>query len=160
MLENVDLQQSFRQRIADKRKSKLSRHANSNFMPIQDGEDDEVDGWAEPDEQLSSGNALLSKYDDVEDFALKKKRANRIQIGKGAQSNQAKEAQAKKTKTDERDFNSTSFGRKTIGSDYYATNEEDPLAPSTTTSFKKSTKAGTKRNRMVNTMALADNEAE
>ena len=34
VLENVDLQQSFRQRIANKRKDKLSRHQNSNLMPL------------------------------------------------------------------------------------------------------------------------------
>lgn len=129
-------------------------------MPIQDGDDDEIDAWAEPDEQLTSGNALLSKYDDVEEFALKKKRANRIQIGgeSSTKTSAGKQASSSSAKQDECGF--AGFGKRQIGSDYYATNEEDPLAPSTTTSFKKkSVKAGSKRSRMVNTMALADNEA-
>ena len=46
MLENIDLQQSFRQRIANKRKSKLSRHVNSKFLPLQDADDeDDIDAW-------------------------------------------------------------------------------------------------------------------
>ena len=83
ILENVDLQQSFRQRIANKRKDKLSRHANSKMLPLQDlaDEDDEVDAWNDPSETLASGQHLLSKYDDVAEMAANKKRANRIQIG-------------------------------------------------------------------------------
>ena len=83
ILENVDLQQSFRQRIANKRKDKLSRHANSKMLPLQDlaDEDDEVDAWNDPSETLASGQTLLSKYDDVTEMAQNKKRANRIQIG-------------------------------------------------------------------------------
>ena len=48
VLENIDLQQSFRQRIADRRKSKLQRHANSKLMPIDNDEDE--DDWAQPSE--------------------------------------------------------------------------------------------------------------
>ena len=77
VLENIDLQQTFRQRIANKRKSKLARHANSKLLPI-DENDDDVDEWAEPEDSLPSGQVLLSKYDDVEDLALRKKQANRI----------------------------------------------------------------------------------
>ena len=77
------MQDSFRQRIANKRKSKLSRHVNSKFLPLQDADDeDDVDAWQDPsDANATTGEALLSKYDDVEDLAMKKKRANRMQIG-------------------------------------------------------------------------------
>ena len=77
------MQDSFRQRIANKRKSKLSRHVNSKFLPLQDADDeDDVDAWQDPsDTNATTGEALLSKYDDVEDLAMKKKRANRMQIG-------------------------------------------------------------------------------
>ena len=78
MLENIDLQQTFRQRIANKRKSKLARHANSKLLPLDDNDDDEIDGWNDPSDTVASGQTLLSKYDDVEDLALKKKQANRI----------------------------------------------------------------------------------
>ena len=84
VLENIDLQQSFRQRIADRRKSKLQRHANSKMLPLLESNDegDQVDGWNDPGETtLASGQAILSKYDDVEEVALKKKRANRIALG-------------------------------------------------------------------------------
>ena len=78
MLENIDLQQTFRQRIANKRKSKLARHANSKLLPLDDNDDDDIDGWNDPSDTVASGQVLLSKYDDVEDLALKKKQANRI----------------------------------------------------------------------------------
>ena len=82
VLENVDLQQSFRQRIANKRKSKLSRHANSKMLPLLDNEDDDdVDAWNDPSSATAGGEVILSKYDDVEDMAMKKKRANRMEIG-------------------------------------------------------------------------------
>ena len=49
VLENIDLQDSFRQRIANKRKSKLSRHVNSKFLPLQDADDeDDIDAWQDP----------------------------------------------------------------------------------------------------------------
>lgn len=66
VLENIDLQQSFRQKIADRRKSKLSRHVNSKLLPDEYDNDDAVDGWHEPEDKLASGQVLLSKYDDVE----------------------------------------------------------------------------------------------
>ena len=48
-----------------------------------------------------------------------------------------------------------------IGSDYYATNEEDPLLGGAVGSFrKKKGVAGNKRARMSNTLALADNDEE
>ena len=51
VLENIDLQQSFQQRIAAKRKLKLLQHTNSKLMPVEE------DDWAE-------GKRILSKYDD------------------------------------------------------------------------------------------------
>ena len=47
--------------------------------------------------------------------------------------------------------------KRTIGSDYYAANEEDPLA-GVSKSFKKTKAAGSKRTRM-SAMSLVDNEA-
>ena len=54
MLENIDLQQTFRQRIANKRKSKLARHANSKLLPLDDNDDD-IDGWNDPSDTVASG---------------------------------------------------------------------------------------------------------
>ena len=52
------------------------------MVPLLDNSDeDDVDGWREPTETLASGQTLLSKYDDVEELAMKKKRANRVSIG-------------------------------------------------------------------------------
>ena len=50
------------------------------MLPIADDDEDdeEVDAWNDPSD---NHDQLLSKYDDVEDMALKKKRANRIEIG-------------------------------------------------------------------------------
>ena len=94
----------------------------------------------------------------MEDFAIKKKRANRIQIAgtetKTAQKASA-EADAKNKKAE------SSFTKWKVGSDYYATNEEDPLLSSSTGTkgFKKKSNAlaGQKRNRL-NALALADHD--
>lgn len=155
VLENVDLQQSFRQRIMNKRKSKLARHANSKMLPLlDDEEDDEVDGWRDPSETIPN---LLNKYDDVEDLALKKKRANRMQVGAkvtGAQSNE-KESKAKAREE-------ITFEKRKIGSDYYATNEEDPLLSGYDNQGRFKSKkglAGSKRTRL-NPLALTNNMEE
>ena len=50
---------------------------------LEDNQDDDIDAWNDPSSQAQANN-LLTKYDDVEDMALKKKRANRMQIGGGA----------------------------------------------------------------------------
>jgi len=52
------------------------------MMPLQDefDDDDAVDNWREPSDTLTGG-LLLSKYDDVEELALKKKAAGRLTIG-------------------------------------------------------------------------------
>ena len=165
MLENIDLQQSFRQRIANKRKSKLSRHVNSKFLPLQDADDeDDIDAWQDPSETnastgLGTGEALLSKYDDVEDLALKKKRANRMQIGGEATaattSNSTNPNAKAKTNGSSNDY----ITKRQIGSDYYATNDEDPLLKSSSSFKKKKEKVGNKRTR-INPLALADNDEE
>lgn len=51
------------------------------MLPLQEaGEGDEdVDAWNDPSD---TSVKMLDKYNDVEDLAMKKKRANRIQIGK------------------------------------------------------------------------------
>lgn len=103
------------------------------MLPIlEDNEDDDIDAWNDPNEAQRTD--LLSKYDDVEDMALKKKRANRMQIG-GAKQTAAPAEKKAKAREEE---NSNNFSKKQIGSDYYATLEEDPLlASSTMTSFRK-----------------------
>ena len=65
---------------------------------------------------------MLDKYDDVEDFALKKKRANRTQIGGTVTATQSSDKESKAKAREE-----TTFEKRKVGSDYYATNEEDPL---------------------------------
>ena len=164
VLENIDLQDSFRQRIANKRKSKLSRHVNSKFLPIHDADDeDDIDAWQDPSETnatngLGTGEALLSKYDDVEDLAMKKKRANRIQIGGEATTTSNSTNSNAKAKTSTNGGFNDYFTKRQTGSDYYATNDEDPLLKSS--SFKKKKeKAGNKRTR-INPLALADNDEE
>ena len=147
VLENVDLQDSFRQRIANKRKSKLSRHVNSKFLPLQDADDeDDIDAWQDPSETNATGEALLSKYDDVEDLAMKKKRANRMQIGdkaNDATTSNSTNSNAK-AKTNKNGSSSDYFTKRQTASDYYATNDEDPLLKSS--SFKKKKeKVGNKR---------------
>ena len=69
----------------------------------------------------------MTKYDDVGETAVEKKKARRIQVGQG-------KVEAQKIKPTHDPSDSTSFNKK-IGSDYYATNEEDPLLGSK--SFKK-----------------------
>ena len=76
VLENVGLQDSFRNRVLQKRKNKLSRHVNSKLLPVNDDNDD-VDEWEDP----AGGQNLLTKYDDVDEMAQKKKRAQRLKIG-------------------------------------------------------------------------------
>ena len=44
------------------------------MLPLNDEDADDVDEWAEPGSSLK----MLDKYNDVEELALKKKRANRI----------------------------------------------------------------------------------
>ena len=52
------------------------------MLPLLDNEDDDdVDAWNDPSSATAGGEVILSKYDDVEDMAMKKKRANRMEIG-------------------------------------------------------------------------------
>ena len=103
---------------------------------------------------------MLSKYDDVEEMALKKKRANRLQIGGSTQAlSTAGTSESKAKAAKEEDKKSFEFTKKHIGSDYYASHEEDPLAAAGSggTFRKKSNK----RSRMnPASLALADNEEE
>ena len=153
VLENVDLQQSFRQKIADRRKSKLSRHTNSKMLPLMDEmeEDDAVDGWREPSDTFTGGQ-LLSKYDDVEEMAMKKKMAGRMTIGTSV-------VKPEQNGAVQRNLDSTEsfLTKRTVGSDYYAADEEDPLA-GRSKSFKKTKNTGSKRTRM-SAMNLVDNDA-
>ena len=60
------------------------------MLPLLDShEEDDIDAWADPNSDQVHKNPLLSKYDDVEDFAHLKKRANRIEIS-GTQTKTAK----------------------------------------------------------------------
>ena len=158
VLENIDLQQSFRQRIADRRKSKLQRHANSKLLPIDNDEDE--DEWAQPSE---AGQQMLSKYDDVEEVALEKKKARRIRIGEnGAGSGANGGSEESKSKKSAMGNAESYFTKRVVGSDYYAAADEDPLAgglAKSTKGFKKAAKVGSKRTR-VNPLALADNAAQ
>ena len=127
------------------------------MLPLLDEaeENDAVDGWHEPSDTLTGGQ-LLSKYDDVEELAMKKKKAGRLTIGNG--SAPLAEASAKKSRQRADLANGESFlTKRTVGSDYYAANEEDPLA-GLSKSFKKTKNTGTKRTRM-SAMTLVDNEA-
>lgn len=67
------------------------------MLPLLDEaeENDAVDGWHEPSDTLTGGQ-LLSKYDDVEELAMKKKKAGRLTIGNG--SAPLAEASAKKSR--------------------------------------------------------------
>ena len=101
---------------------------------------------------------MLSKYDDVEEMALKKKRANRLQIGSTqALATGASERKAKAAK--EEDKSAFEFTKKHIGSDYYASHEEDPLAAAGSGgTFRKKSNKRTRINPA--SLALADNEEE
>lgn len=58
ILENVDVAQSFKQKVMNRRKQQLSHYQNSKYLP--DEEDEVDDGWN------SEHKSLLTKYDDVE----------------------------------------------------------------------------------------------
>ena len=118
------------------------------MLPLQDDEQDDGD-YVDPADQL------LTKYDDVGEVALRKKRANRIQIGGGG-TLLSEETTSNETKDTAAVFD---LPKKQVGSDYYATNEEDPILSSSTKGFKKKQKVGNKRSR-INPLALADNEEE
>ena len=130
------------------------------MLPLQDADDDDdIDAW---NNELGAATkdgvneALLSKYDDVEDLAFQKKRANRIQIGgKHTKTGAGNESRAKA----QEDKSSFDFTKKQVGSDYYATNDEDPLLKGSGSFKKKKGQAGSKRQR-VNPMALIDNDEE
>ena len=62
-------------------------------------------------------------------MALKKKAANRMQIGSG-KMNTSSGPSEKEKKAKAREEASFEFTKKQIGSDYYATHEEDPLLAS------------------------------
>ena len=86
-------------------------------------------------------------------MAQNKKRANRINLGnQGSATVLQKDAQKKASNAD-----SNYLTKRTIGSDYYATTDEDPLA-GVSKSFKKK-KAGNKRQR-IDPLALLDNDAD
>ena len=109
----------------------------------------------------TSGQTLLGKYDDVEELAIKKKRADRIQLNSDGPNNNQSKSKAKNAPTAESDeTNITShFTNRVISSDYYASVEEDPLMAGG--SFKKkAVKAGSKRSRIQNTLSLQDNQEE
>ena len=90
---------------------------------LDNEDDDDIDAWNDPSSTLGAGGeAMLSKYDDVEDLAIKKKRANRMEIGGSILTESTKSKNETKSKAD-----SGFITKKVIGSDYYATNEEDPL---------------------------------
>ena len=101
---------------------------------------------------------MLSKYDDVEEMALKKKRANRMQIGSAeAAATGTTETKAKAAKEAEK--STYEFTKKHIGSDYYASHEEDPLAAAGSGgTFRKKSNKRTRINPA--SLALADNEEE
>lgn len=122
---------------------------------LDNEDDDDIDAWNDPSSTVGAGGeAMLSKYDDVEDLAIKKKRANRMEIGGSILTESKKSKNETKSKAD-----SGFITKKVIGSDYYATNEEDPLL-SAAGGFKKKKLAGNKRNRIGNGFALVDNEEE
>lgn len=68
VLENVGLQDTFKQRLQARRKQKLLQHVNSKLMPVDEDE------WAEP-------KGVLSKYDDEAEIAHERKARSRIKIG-------------------------------------------------------------------------------
>ena len=101
---------------------------------------------------------MLSKYDDVEEMALKKKRANRLQIG-STQALAAGTSESKAKAAKEADKSTFEFTKKHIGSDYYASHEEDPLAAAGSGgTFRKKSNKRTRINPA--SLALADNEEE
>ena len=101
---------------------------------------------------------MLSKYDDVEEMALKKKRANRLQIG-STQALAAGTSESKAKAAKEADKSTFEFTKKHIGSDYYASHEEDPLAAAGGGgTFRKKSNKRTRINPA--SLALADNEEE
>ena len=102
---------------------------------------------------------MLSKYDDVEEMALKKKRANRLQIGSKQALSTAGTSESKAKAAKEEDKKSFEFTKKHIGSDYYASHEEDPLAAAGSGgTFRKKSNKRSRINPA--SLALADNEEE
>ena len=104
----------------------LRDHANKNLIPNHNEEVEE--DWAEPGDDAK----ILSKYDDVGEVAKQKKKSKWLQVGQ-------EKVSTSNDKATEDSSHSTSFKKK-MGSDYYATNEEDPLVGSN--SFKKKSKIG------------------
>ena len=80
VLENEGLVMSFKQRIADKRKLVAQQHANKNLVPVDE------DDWAEP----GVNGRMLTKYDDVGEKAIQKKKANRMQVGQNKVTTETK----------------------------------------------------------------------
>ena len=70
-LENVALQNNFKQRQANRNKERIRQHANKGLV-IDDND------WADPDD---GGNNILSKYDDIGQQAIQKRKEKRIRIG-------------------------------------------------------------------------------
>ena len=119
-------------------------------------DEDAVDGWRDPNDTFTGGQ-LLSKYDDVEEMAMKKKMAGRMTIGESSKAPGSQGANKNSQSKDLAIGGESFLTKRSIGSDYYAANEEDPLA-GVSKSFKKAKAAGSKRTRM-SAMSLVDNEA-
>ena len=72
---------------------------------------------------------MLSKYDDVEEVALEKKKARRMRIGANGGGSNANGGQEETKSRKNATSNAESyFTKRVVGSDYYAAADEDPLA--------------------------------
>lgn len=70
-LENAELQMTFKQRQVNKNKERIRQHRNKGLVHDENE-------WADPDDE---SNKILSKYDDIGNQAIEKRKARRMRVG-------------------------------------------------------------------------------